>query len=644
MARSGLLAIVLLLTACAARAPFDVAPAFTFGRYEEGIPEIPKALTEALRPYRAVRGAMSLGWLDDGLLIATRFGESSQLHRVDRALGARTQITFFDEPVIAAWIPPIAAPPHFVYALDSGGDEFYQLFRYDIASGRSARLTDGVSRHESVIWSNSGAEIAYVRARRDGVRDVIVQPPDGQAEVLFSDEGGWQVLDFAPNDARLLLLKYVSINEAYLFELDRASGVLTPLLDTTLTASVRRAAYDRAGGVLFLSDVGSEFVRLLRVQDGGRIEVVSGDLAWDIEGFAIAPDGRYVALVVNEDGTSRVSLLAMPGRGFVALPPLPAGVVLGLQFDAAGERLAVTLSSAESTADVYAVNLTDRSLARWTRSEVGGLPEDAFVAPELIRYPTFDTVDGKPREVPAFLYRPRGEGPHPVLVLIHGGPESQFRPYFSATIQFLVNELGIAVVAPNVRGSAGYGKTYLKLDNGRAREDAVRDIGRLLDWIDANPALDSGRVAVMGGSYGGYMVLASLVHHAGRIAAGGESMGISHFVTFLEGTEAYRRDLRRAEYGDERDPEMRAFLDSISPLNRASEITAPLLVAQGQNDPRVPARESAQIVAAVRAHAPAWYVVYEQEGHGFRRKTNADHFNAATMLFLQRHLLDRRDP
>jgi dipeptidyl aminopeptidase/acylaminoacyl peptidase len=253
----------------------------------------------------------------------------------------------------------------------------------------------------------------------------------------------------------------------------------------------------------------------------------------------------------------------------------------------------------------------------------------------LIEYRTFDG-----RMIPAWVYRPKGPGPHPVIVDIHGGPEGQERPGFSSTVQLWVNQLGAAVVAPNVRGSAGYGKEYLKLDNAMKREDSVKDIGALLDWIGVQPGLDGDRVAVYGGSYGGYMVLASMVHYSPRLRAGVDIVGISNFISFLENTQDYRRDLRRPEYGDERDPKMRAFFERIAPARNADRITAPLFVIQGQNDPRVPVTEAEQIVRVVRSNdRPVWYMNALNEGHGYRKQENRDLMNAAVVMFLREHLL-----
>ena len=282
---------------------------------------------------------------------------------------------------------------------------------------------------------------------------------------------------------------------------------------------------------------------------------------------------------------------------------------------------------------------------RWTSSEVGGLNTSTFVTPELIEYETFDLVDGKPRKIPAFYFKPeKSNGPMPVLISIHGGPESQYRPFFRSTLQYYLNELGIAVLAPNVRGSNGYGKTYLQLDNGGKREDTVKDIGKLLDWIAQQPELDSGRVGVMGGSYGGYMVLAAMIQFNDRLRAGIDVVGISNFVTFLENTKAYRRDLRRAEYGDERDPEMRAFLNKISPTTNAHKIARPMFIAQGLNDPRVPASESEQMVKVIRENGGAvWYMLAKDEGHGFRKKTNRNFYSNVVALFLQTFLLPESD-
>jgi dipeptidyl aminopeptidase/acylaminoacyl peptidase len=314
-------------------------------------------------------------------------------------------------------------------------------------------------------------------------------------------------------------------------------------------------------------------------------------------------------------------------------------VIDRIAFSSDSKRLALALSNAATTSDVYVADLSARNMVRWTESEVGGLDVSRFRLPELVRYPTFDQVNGAPREIPAFFYRPHGPGPFPVVIDIHGGPEAQFRPYFAYSIQYLVGELGVAVIAPNVRGSSGYGKSYLKLDDGYLREDAVKDIGALLDWIASRRDLDASRVAVRGASYGGYMVLASVVHYGDRLAAGIDTVGISNFVTFLTATQDYRRDLRRVEYGDERDPKMRAFLTKISPLTGVDRIETPLLIAQGLNDPRVPAAESDQIVAALkRRRVPVWYVVAKDEGHGFDKRTNRDYYLAASMLFLERHL------
>jgi dipeptidyl aminopeptidase/acylaminoacyl peptidase len=316
---------------------------------------------------------------------------------------------------------------------------------------------------------------------------------------------------------------------------------------------------------------------------------------------------------------------------------LPAGIVSGLRFDRTGGRLGMTIESAQSPRDVWVLDLARGEAARWTASERGPIDPAKLVPAELVRYPTWDRAQGAARRIPAFVYRPRGPGPHPVVIDIHGGPEGQSRPGYSAWTQYLVNEMGYAVVQPNVRGSTGYGRSFTMLDNGRLREDSVRDIGALLAWIAAQPDLDRERVVVSGGSYGGYMVLASMVAFGDRLRGGIDIVGISNFVTFLTNTAAYRRDLRRVEYGDERDPSMRAFLQRISPLTRADAIRKPLLVVQGLNDPRVPASESEQMVARVRANGTeVWYVAARDEGHGFRKKSNRDFDLRTRATFLER--------
>ncbi|RNF82935.1 S9 family peptidase [Lysobacter psychrotolerans] len=610
---------------------------------------------DQLNRYQNTRGAGFAGWLgDECLLITTRFAETSQAHRVCAPLGMREQLTFQPEPLGSIDVAPAgAANAGFVFARDVGGNEFSQLYWFDLATRSIDLLTDGKrTQNNGAVFSHDGRQLAWSSTSRNGsdtdvwVRDVAT----GQPRLVVSAGGQWSAMDFSPDGKRLLVVKYVSINETYPGEVDLATGTLRLFPVDGGKAAVHGFRYAADGrSVYYLSDedvagATSEFTTL-RFHDpaGGAPVQLSSAIAWDVESVELSDDGRHLAFVTNEDGIGKLHVLALPGHTEIALPPLPVGVIGGMGFSPDGRRLAITLNTATSPSDVHVIDLASASLTRWTRSEVGGLDPATFVAPTLVRYPTFDRVDGKPRTIPAFYYRPANLPPGrklPVVIQIHGGPESQSLPSFNPTAQFLANELGVALLVPNVRGSSGYGKSYLRLDNGPLREDSVKDIGALLDWIAQQPELDADRVGVYGGSYGGYMVLAALSHYPDRIRAGVDVVGISHFGTFLKNTESYRRDLRRAEYGDERDPAMSAVFDRISPLNNAARITSPLFVAQGRNDPRVPYTEAEQIVKAVRGNQqPVWYLLFNDEGHGFKKKANADLFGAATMLFWQQHLI-----
>lgn len=640
-----LLCLALMAPPALAETP-AVARVEVGNRVSENLPEVPTELIERLDRYQNTRGASFAGWLEDGsLVVTTRFAETNQAHRVRTPLGMREQLTFYREPINAVGTAPAQGADGFVFGKDVGGSEFWQLFWYDLASRDVTMLTDGQrSQNTTPLWSHDGRQLAWASTARNGtdydlwVRDMAT----GEARIVLKEGGLWTPMDFSPDGKRLLVLRYVSINESYPGELDLATGKLELFPVDGGKAAFNAFRYAPDGrSVYYVSDEEREFLTL-RHHDpaGGAPTLVSGDVPWDVAELAIADDGRHLAYVANEDGISKLRVLSLPGHREIPLPALPIGVIGGLGFSPDGQRLALTLNSATSPSDVYVVELATATLVRWTQSEVGGLDASNFRAPTLVRYPTFDSVDGKPRTIPAFYYRPEGEGPFPVVVNIHGGPEAQALPVFNPSIQFMLEELKVAVLVPNVRGSAGYGKSYLQLDNGFLREDSVKDIGALLDWIGQQPELDAKRVGVSGGSYGGYMVLASLVHFNDRIRAGIDVVGISDFGTFLANTESYRRDLRRAEYGDERIPEMKAFHDRIAPLNNAGKITAPLFVAQGYNDPRVPWTEAEQIVKAVRGNGgDVWYLLFKDEGHGFRKKANSDYFGAASVLFWQKHLL-----
>jgi dipeptidyl aminopeptidase/acylaminoacyl peptidase len=628
----------------------------------DGIPPIPAALADQVKRYTESRSATLLDWHPTRreMLVSTRFGQTAQVHRVKMPGGARTQLTFYPEKVSGARFRP-AGGESFVFGRDVGGNERYQTFRFDPDTGNATMLTDGKARNSLGVWSRGGTKLAYTSTRRNGTdADLyVIDPTDPKSNAKVADLGvGWGVLDWAPGDGTILVGEYVSINESYLWLVDVKTGAKTALTPKAEEGKHSPSAY--SGGqftpdgqhVWTTSDRSGEFKRLTRINVATKTAVpFATDIPWDVEEFELSPDGKTLAFVVNEAGVGTLRLLdAVTGKERPR-PQLPPGSVSGLKYHPKGAGpyltkldpatvdttlLAFNLASAKTASDVY--SLSGGEVERWTESETGGLNAASFAEPQLVKWKSFDD-----REISGFLYPPAKKftGKRPVIINIHGGPEGQARPGFLGAGNYYTNELGVAVLFPNVRGSEGYGKTFLTLDNGLKREDSYKDIAALLDWIKGRPDLDADRVMVTGGSYGGHMTLAIATYYPDRIRCAVDVVGMSNLRTFLENTEPYRRDLRRAEYGDERDPQVRAFMDRTAPLTNVAKVSKPLFIVQGQNDPRVPASEAEQMVKALKARGtPVWYLNAKDEGHGFAKQKNREFQTAATALFVQRYLLD----
>ena len=615
----------------------------------EGIPVIPLEVQHSIFRYQEIRSARFREWSaeDGGMYVSTGYGSVDALHKVEKPRAARQQQTFFREPIGGVRRRP--GSEQLTFTRDVGGSEFSQIFTLDPADGEATMVSDGESRNGSVRWDRRGERIAYLSTRRNGAaNDIWVMRPDepGSAELVVAaaDGSNWTPVEFSEKGNWLLARNRVSKPDIRACLVDLDTGAVTVLSGAGPEMSRNvPIAFDDNKGFWLLTNQGSEFDRLAwqSLEPGSKPEIVTGDIPWNIREVVISDDRRRIAFLANEDGVSRLYLMNPKTREYRNVDTIPVGVAFGLRFSPDGSQLGMTLNRPQVPSDAYALRL-GRSplkygrLIRWTESETGGIKEAEFSAPELVRYPTFDG-----RQVPAWIHRPEGDGPHPVIIRIHGGPEGQARPVFTTIYQMWVATLGAAIIQPNVRGSSGYGKTYTGLDDGVRREDAVKDIGALLDWIEAQPDLDASRVAVYGASYGGYMALASAVHFSDRLKAVIDNVGISNFVTFLENTQDYRRDQRRPEYGDERDPAMRAFLEKISPLNNVQRISVPMFIVQGENDPRVPVTEATQMVEALRAEGnTVWYMNALNEGHGYRNRENQNIFQQATIMFLQRYLID----
>jgi dipeptidyl aminopeptidase/acylaminoacyl peptidase len=640
---AGLLLILLFAGFVAAQDSRTVAPPEPI--VEHGVPPVSAALADAAGRYSETRSAFPTDWHPQRreLLIGTRFGNTFQAHLVKMPGGARQQLTFSSDPVYGGRFQPTTGE-YMVFQRDIGGGEWYQLYRYDLATGDITLLTDGRSRNIAGPWSTKGDRMAYTSTRRTGQDTDLwgINPTDPKSDRLVAQlkGGGWEPQDWSPDDSKILVLEGISVNETYLWLFDAASGEKTELTprkaDEKIAYSNPRFSKD-GKGIYYTADGGSEFQRLMYLDLATKqSKVLTAGLSWDVDEFALSWDGKRIAFLTNEDGLSALHVMDTATGKELSVPKLPVGVVGGLIWHHDNHDLAFSITSASLPGDCFSLDIDSGKLDRWTMSE-SAVKTDGFREPELIRWKSFD---GK--MISGFLYAPPAKftGKRPVLIQIHGGPEGQSRPNFLGRANYYLNVLGIALVVPNVRGSTGYGKSFVKLDNGFLREDSYKDINSLLDWIATRPDLDASRVAVTGGSYGGHMTLAISTFYSDRIRCSVDIVGMSNLVTFLEHTEGYRRDLRRVEYGDERDPKMREFLERIAPMNNIAKIKKPMMVVAGKNDPRVPVSESDQIVAALKKQGtPVWYIMAKDEGHGFQKKANRDYEFYATVEFLQEFLL-----
>ncbi len=612
----------------------------------EGVPRIPAALVEDVRRYSEMRLAAFRSWhpARREMLVITRFADAYQVHQVKAPGAARTQLTFFPDNIYFARYQPTTGD-YFIYSKDQGGDEFYQIYRYDFATGESSLLTDGKSRNTDPVFSNKGDRVVYGSTRRNG-NDVdlwMVEPMNSKSDHMLAElkGGGWSPLDWSPDDKQILVMEGISINEAYLWLLDAQTGKMTLLTPKGAPENVayQSAKFSKDGQGLFVTtDKDSEFERLAYVDLATKQHTfLTTHLNYDVDEFELSGDGSIIAFVTNENGMSVLRLMDTRTRQELPAPKLPVALISDLRWHRNNRDLAFDLESSRSNTDPYSLDVKTGKVERWITSETGGLNTGTWAEPQLIKWTSFDGM-----AITGFHYRPPAKftGKRPVVIDIHGGPEGEFRPGFVGRDNYYLNELGVAMIYPNVRGSSGFGKSFLKLDNGFLRENTYKDIDALLDWVKQQPDLDGDRIMITGGSYGGHMTLAVATFYSPKICCAVDIVGISNLVTFLENTSGYRRDLRRVEYGDERDPRMREYLNHIAPANNAEKIKKPLFVVQGANDPRVPRSEAEQMVAIVRkVGTPVWYLLAKDEGHGFAKKKNRDFEFYSTVMFMKEYLL-----
>ena len=669
-----LVAIGAALAACAAPPLPAVPPAAATGAplvpppalHVEGVPPLAREALPALQKYSEVAGHLFVDWHPHQreMLVAHRGrGQATtQIFRLRQPMGALEPLTDGADPVTRArWEPRRGR--FILFERGSRGDEAYQVFRLDPETRATTQITPDGERHALVAYLQTRAlaliaSVPLDRTAAGGSRTefttrlTLVDPlapeaPEGRRVIAELPGGGWFGAEVSPDETRIAITRFLAATHSEAWVIELATGARRRVLPAEGEVAAR-AAHGVAdwtadgNGLFVISDRASEFRELMQLDlASGRLARLTAHIPWDVSEGDLRPGEAPLALIANGDGRDELRLFERAGtreRPLPALPALRGGSVGRARFHRTSGELAFVTHSAQGPGQVWSVDLERGRQEAWTRvAAPAGLDLAQIPEQQIVRWQSFDgrTISGVLSLPPA-----RFTGKRPVLMLMHGGPEAQAKQGWNGRLNYLLLERGVAIFEPNVRGSSGYGKTFLDLDNGRLREDAVKDMASAIDWTATHARLDAKKVVVYGGSYGGYMALAAATRLADKIAAAGSAVGISNFVSFLERTESYRRDLRRAEYGDERDPAMREFLLSISPLTHADKVTKPLLVVQGRNDPRVPWTESEQIVRRLQQRGvPVWYLLADNEGHGFARRENADFALATLVRFLEETVL-----
>ena len=609
-----------------------------------GVPPIPVALAQSIAPFQGWYGLPLAGW------------HPSKKELWLKGLSSVAWISRVSKPGEAAQVTPIYIQEDGIYDLyfqpqgrylaytrDAKGNEAFQLHLYDIGSRTSQRLTDGTSRNTEPVWAKSGEQIVYSSSPGggNGVNLRLINPfkPTGDHLLTPSTGSYLKAYDWSPDDKFVVYCDYQSNTTNTLWLVEAATGKKTQLSPKTATPELfDNPQFSPDGAGLYLITDHEADVRRLAYVDlaSKKWLYLTSRINWDVEEFKLAPDGKTIAFVVNEDGISRLHLLDLQSNREKPVGSMPVGLISDLQWHSDSLVLAFNFKSPNSPNDVLALNLKTGQTEIWARSNTNGYDPGKLSIPQPIRWQSFDGLS-----ISGYIARPPQQftGKRPVIIDLHGGPEEQYRPGFGYEDNYYINELGVAKVYPNARGSSGYGKRFLKLDNGLLRENAVKDVGALLDWIKQQPDLDASRVLVQGVSYGGYLALRVANTYGDRLRGAISESGITNLASFVARTEGWRRALQRAEFGDERNPKIKAFMEQTAPVNSVSRLTTPLLIVQGKNDPRVPFSEAEALVKATQGRIPVWYILANDEGHGFVQSANRNFRFLAATLFIKEYLL-----
>ncbi|NNM61139.1 MAG: S9 family peptidase [Steroidobacteraceae bacterium] len=604
-------------------------------------------LIASLASRLAAHGATPLGWSARGeLLIASRTGQTRQLSLLTDTAGSahvrQRPLSFFHNPIRDGAFSPNPWLDEFLFTKNRDGRANYRLYVQSTGSRHASALTAAKNDVRDAVWSNSGKQLAFAAHTRDG-ESVELMAPEARAvaRVVVAGSDAYPVpLDWSPGDRRLLVRSTLADGEIRLYTIDIASGQRRDITAPHNRAAIPEARFSRDGlGVYLITADGANYRGLHYVDLAtGRQSLVAPGDGGDVERFALSRDGRRLAYTQIEGDGDRLRVVDLGKHRELPLPPLPSvGRVESLHFDPAGRRLAFAFSAPNRPRNAFVIDLTGERLEAWTHNELGAVSAAEFIAPRLTRFPTFDSVDGRSRQLPVYLYEPAGAGKHPALILFHAGAEGDFRPEFNPWIQFVVHDLGYAVVAPNLRGSSGFGAGYAALGEGWRRADVLKDIGALLVWLQRQPGIDAHRVVVAGRGYGGYLALMAAVDYSARLRGVVDFGGMTDLPTYLDDLRPPWQAIARSRFGDERDPGVRLFLRDLSPLALADRITVPALIAHGRNDRRVNVSQSMQMADLLRSrHVRVRVMIARHEGRRLRRQADRIAFYTKFARFLDK--------